>query len=94
MLSVVFRADASVALGSGHVMRCLALADALQLRAATCHFICREQTGHLLELIRQRGHRVHALPGVVNEWPADCERVEAIVREHSPQQQPADTATH
>jgi UDP-2,4-diacetamido-2,4,6-trideoxy-beta-L-altropyranose hydrolase len=35
---VVFRADASVAIGGGHVMRCLALADALQDVGAVCWF--------------------------------------------------------
>jgi UDP-2,4-diacetamido-2,4,6-trideoxy-beta-L-altropyranose hydrolase len=61
-LNVVFRADASVTAGSGHVMRCLTLADALTRRGAECRFICREEVGHLLELVRQRGHVPLALP--------------------------------
>jgi UDP-2,4-diacetamido-2,4,6-trideoxy-beta-L-altropyranose hydrolase len=89
MTQMVFRADASVALGTGHVMRCLALADALQRRAVTCHFICREQTGHLIELVRQHGHMVHGLPAAdsvaeANDWQADCKRVAPIVRQLRP----------
>jgi len=60
-MQVAFRADASLQMGSGHVMRCLTLADALKAQGAECHFISREHPGHLLELIRQRGHEVNSL---------------------------------
>jgi hypothetical protein len=57
-LRVVIRADASIEMGSGHVMRCLTLADALRERGADVHFICRDLPGHpaLLQgrLIRER----------------------------------------
>lgn len=61
-LRVVFRADASVEIGTGHVMRCLTLADALRADGATCRFLCRAHAGHLLELIAARGHEAVALP--------------------------------
>ena len=60
-MNVAFRADASLDIGIGHVMRCLTLADALRERGANCHFICREPPGHLTDLIRKRGFSVHAL---------------------------------
>ena len=49
-------------MGSGHVMRCLTLADALKARGARCQFICREHEGNLLEYIRQRGFVTYGLP--------------------------------
>lgn len=58
---IAFRADASLDIGSGHVMRCLTLADALRERGARCHFLCREHPGHLNALIRARGHEVQPL---------------------------------
>ena len=58
---VVFRADASLSIGSGHVMRCLTLADALSKRGAECTFICREHPGNLIEYIRSKGYRVYTL---------------------------------
>lgn len=61
-MRVIFRADASTQIGTGHVMRCLTLADALRERGARCGFVCREHPGHLLDLIRARGHEAHALP--------------------------------
>ena len=59
---IAFRTDASVQIGTGHVMRCLTLADALRERGADCTFICRPHTGHLLDLIALRGHKAVALP--------------------------------
>lgn len=61
-MKLAFRTDASLQTGTGHVMRCLTLADALKAQGAHCHFISREHPGHLLEVIRQRGHAVTALP--------------------------------
>lgn len=62
---ISFRVDASLQIGTGHVMRCLTLADALKAAGARCRFICREHPGHLLDLIRQRGHAAIALSGTV-----------------------------
>ena len=61
-MKVVFRVDASFEIGSGHTMRCLTLADALKDRGHYCEFIVREQPGHLIALIEEKGYLVHALP--------------------------------
>ncbi|MDM7858932.1 UDP-2,4-diacetamido-2,4,6-trideoxy-beta-L-altropyranose hydrolase [Thiopseudomonas acetoxidans] len=61
-MKIVLRVDASIEMGSGHVMRCLTLADALTQAGAECHFICREHPGHLNALITERGHIVNSLP--------------------------------
>lgn len=64
-MKVVFRADASLQMGTGHVMRCLTLADALMAQGAECQFICREHPGNLIEHIKHKGYRVHVLaPGL------------------------------
>jgi UDP-2,4-diacetamido-2,4,6-trideoxy-beta-L-altropyranose hydrolase len=61
-MKVSFRTDASLDIGTGHVMRCLTLAEALSERGALCRFVCRDHPGNLIELIRQRGFEVLALP--------------------------------
>nr|WP_033377537.1 UDP-2,4-diacetamido-2,4,6-trideoxy-beta-L-altropyranose hydrolase [Pseudomonas chengduensis] len=61
-MKIAFRADASLQMGSGHIMRCVTLADALKQKGAQCHFFCREHPGHLIELVRGKGHVVHVLP--------------------------------
>lgn len=60
-MKVVFRTDASLQIGSGHVIRCLTLADALTSQGAECHFISRAHPGHLLDLTRKRGYTAHSL---------------------------------
>ena len=62
-MKVAFRVDASLDIGTGHVMRCLTLADALRARGAQCLFIGRGHAGHMLEAIRQRGYEALALLG-------------------------------
>lgn len=61
-MKVAFRADASVQIGSGHVMRCLTLADVLLARGARTLFLCRRLPGHLGDLVRARGHALDWLP--------------------------------
>lgn len=60
-MKVAFRVDASLQIGTGHVMRCLTLADALAAQGADCLFICREHQGNLIEQIRNKGYQVSLL---------------------------------
>lgn len=73
---VAFRADASVRIGSGHVMRCLTLADALAGAGATCRFAMRAHDGHLGALVEARGHVALLLPpgdGRVSDEPTHAD---------------------
>lgn len=55
---IAFRADASLAIGHGHVMRCLNLAEELRMRGANVEFICSNMPGHLNHVVRSRGFPV------------------------------------
>jgi len=48
-------------MGSGHVMRCLTLAQALKENGADAEFICRKHKGSLIDKIRLSGFNVHEL---------------------------------
>ncbi|MFZ1640544.1 MAG: UDP-2,4-diacetamido-2,4,6-trideoxy-beta-L-altropyranose hydrolase [Candidatus Contendobacter sp.] len=61
-MNIIIRADASIQIGSGHVMRCLTLAEALRERGAEVHFICRELPGHLGGVLAGKGYPVYWLP--------------------------------
>lgn len=61
-MNIVFRTDASIDIGTGHVMRCLSLADSLRESGETCMFVCKKWQGNMTEMIRARGHSVIELP--------------------------------
>jgi UDP-2,4-diacetamido-2,4,6-trideoxy-beta-L-altropyranose hydrolase len=60
-MNIAFRVDASEQIGTGHVMRCLTLADELKVRGAHATFICREAPGSFEDIIQKRGHTVRVL---------------------------------
>ena len=59
---VAIRVDSSEQIGSGHLMRCLTLAERLRNDGAVVHFICRELSGNLNHLVREQGFSLHILP--------------------------------
>lgn len=61
-MNVIFRADASQLIGTGHVMRCLTLARVLRKQGVECRFICRKKVGDLIEYIREQGYKISILP--------------------------------
>lgn len=63
-LRFAFRADASIQIGTGHIMRCLTLADELRRQGHACIFICRDHEGHLEKLILDKGYEIHLLPNM------------------------------
>lgn len=66
-MKIAFRADASIQIGTGHVMRCLTLATELQQRGHNCRFICREHLGHLSDFIADKGFAVDLLPASASD---------------------------
>jgi len=92
---VVVRTDASLAIGTGHVMRCLTLASALRKHGAAVSFICREHDGHLCHLIEKCGFSVSRLPApravphdrydfaqtvhLASSWQEDVEQTRAAI---------------
>lgn len=65
-MEVIFRVDASIWIGSGHVMRCLVLADALKNVATEVSFACLPQRGDMIAYIEQRGHNVIKMTPVLS----------------------------
>lgn len=61
-MKVLFRTDASVEIGSGHLMRCLTLADQLREEGVEAAFICRDLPGGMFDLLQARGYRFARLP--------------------------------
>lgn len=58
----LFRVDASIDIGTGHVRRCLTIADAMVKKGKKVTFITRSHEGNLIDEIKRRNYLVKELP--------------------------------
>lgn len=61
-MNIVFRTDASTAIGSGHVMRCLTLAKRYRREGHSVSFVMRALPSNLITYAQSEGFVVHPLP--------------------------------
>jgi len=61
-MKVVIRTDSSQKIGSGHVMRCLSLAEELRKSCVDVEFIVRNHIGNINKQIEKNGFQVNLLP--------------------------------
>ena len=57
----LFRVDGSTKIGSGHVMRCLTIAEALKSRNVES-FLSRKLMGNINDIITKKGFKLIELP--------------------------------
>ncbi|MDQ0221215.1 UDP-2,4-diacetamido-2,4,6-trideoxy-beta-L-altropyranose hydrolase [Peribacillus cavernae] len=88
-MNVVIRTDASLEIGTGHVMRCLTLAKQLIREGVEVSFICRSFPGNSISFIQDQGFHVHTLPSLVNQnhwqwmrnfWNQDAQETKLIIK--------------
>lgn len=60
-MKIFIRVDASLEIGTGHVMRCLTLAAVFKDNGADVEFICRKHEGNLIDKICGIGFKVNEL---------------------------------
>lgn len=58
-MKALFRTDASLQIGAGHVFRCLTLAKLMRARGFRVEFLCRSDDGNMSEFIRSAGFVCH-----------------------------------
>jgi UDP-2,4-diacetamido-2,4,6-trideoxy-beta-L-altropyranose hydrolase len=61
-MNVLIRVDASIDIGTGHVMRCLTLANKLKKKGVNIIFLCRNLKGNLCNIIQKGQFSVITLP--------------------------------
>jgi UDP-2,4-diacetamido-2,4,6-trideoxy-beta-L-altropyranose hydrolase len=84
-VKVLFRVDASANLGTGHLMRCAALALRLQNKGVEIHFACIHFSEALISLLRSRGYFVQVLSNsVIDDWQIDLYETQVIAKNISP----------
>ena len=63
-MNIVIRVDASLQMGSGHVVRCLTLAEGLRNRKFNVSFLSQRLPGHFFAQFAARGFSVGSLPAL------------------------------
>jgi UDP-2,4-diacetamido-2,4,6-trideoxy-beta-L-altropyranose hydrolase len=61
-MRVVIRTDASAAIGTGHVFRCLTLANVLRQQGCDVSFVCRDLPGNMFDFLTSEGFETWRLP--------------------------------
>jgi UDP-2,4-diacetamido-2,4,6-trideoxy-beta-L-altropyranose hydrolase len=61
-MKVFFRCDSSFLIGSGHIMRCLNLANYLKKIGLESEFVTRPLEGSYYNLLEEKGFKIHLLP--------------------------------
>ena len=70
-LRIVFRVDASSQIGTGHVMRCITLANSLVKQGAMIRFVARHMPEHLQALIKSYGFELSLLSSAIGNEQLD-----------------------
>ncbi|MDU4959264.1 MAG: UDP-2,4-diacetamido-2,4,6-trideoxy-beta-L-altropyranose hydrolase [Sporomusaceae bacterium] len=79
-MKIVIRTDSSRYIGSGHIMRCLTLAEFLRRIGAKVSFVCRDLPGNVAYLVEQNGFPVHWLSIADDaDWEADACKTAVLV---------------
>ena len=79
---IIFRADGNEKIGSGHVMRCLSLADALTERGEECLFVLAQD--RMRDLIVKRGYAAYVLGSSFDDLNAELPTLEKVILEKKP----------
>src|SRR5690606_25501707 len=82
-MHVAVRTDASAAIGSGHVFRCLALSQALIVAGHRVSLVSRDMPSHLTDVLSRASIRLHPLP-VVADAIADARATLTILADDPP----------
>lgn len=78
-MRIAFRTDASVEIGSGHLMRCLTLAEQLSSMGCEIAFICRDLPGAMFPVIGNAGYSYRKLANYQDEVSQELDANETIL---------------
>lgn len=88
-MNVIIRTDASLEIGTGHVMRCVTLAKQLEREGANIIFVCRNFPGNSIAYIQSQGFHVHTLLSheskyhwkwILENWKQDEEETKLFIQ--------------
>lgn len=73
-MRIIFRTDSSLQIGTGHLQRCITLANALRQQGAVVSFICRDLPGNGIFLLKKHHFSVQILSSskLLNDHSPQC----------------------
>jgi len=93
-MRILFRTDCSSDIGSGHLMRCLTLAEQFVARGGDVQFVCRQLPQAMLDRCYQANIKVSQLPAnpsislgpsyhMLYDWEEDADLTRQIIGNHT-----------
>ncbi len=86
---IIFRADGSPEIGSGHIMRCLSIADAAKEQGLECRFAVADE--HFAPTIRNRGFACEVLQTDYRDMDGEREKMLGFLEQYKPETIVADS---
>lgn len=80
-MKFIIRADASTEIGSGHIMRCLTIADQLQKRGHDVQFFMLPLQGNLINYVQQCGYNTITMWQMADVIIVDHYQIDAAVEQ-------------
>jgi len=80
MMKVVFRVDADEKVGTGHLMRCLTLANELRKYVQEVHFICRSSKLIISNLVQKHGFVLHKIDSNITLQEQDAQQTCDVIK--------------
>lgn len=90
-MKIAVRTDASYLIGTGHVMRCLTIAEQLRDLGNYVFFICKDLHGNLIDLLKDKGFKVRTFQSEdiitdarlsLDAIQDECEDVDWLIVDH------------
>ena len=80
---ILFRADGNAKIGSGHIMRCLSVADAFKRKNKDCLFVLADKA--FQPLIESRGYTVYILDSDYCDMDGEFEDLKIVISRYCPE---------
>ena len=80
---ILFRADGNASIGSGHIMRCLSIADAFKRKQKDSLFVLADKT--FQSLVKERGYVTYILESDYRDMDSELDDMKNTIAVYRPE---------